>query len=67
MPDLTEEIISMDEGLNWADKLCRCNACGKIERCTIWSDFYLLAFRPEDKHLYCEVCLLKEAKKDGVL
>lgn len=64
---LYEEVVAQDEGLNWANKLCRCNGCGKVDRCTLWNDFYTLAFRPTDKHLYCESCLFAEARKDGAL
>ncbi len=66
-PDSGEEVVTMDEGLAYNDRLCRCNRCGFVARCTLWQDFYTLAFRPSDKHLYCESCLFAEARKDGAI
>ncbi len=39
----------------WANKICQCDKCGCISRCTMMNDFY-----DQGDTFLCEQCLLKE-------
>jgi hypothetical protein len=66
IPDPEEEVITED-GPDRAYKPCRCAGCGLVALCEPFCDFYTLAFRPDDRRLYCEACLMSEAQKDGAI
>ena len=49
-------------GRDRAFKLCRCDKCGKVERCTPLHDFYVVGWNPLGK-LHCESCMLRRSGK----
>ena len=60
--EIEKDTISVETivkgGIDRRHKMCKCNDCGIIERCTPSNDFYTLPDKP-DGFLYCERCLVK--------